>query len=167
MRYRKLTSSGDMMFGHNAGDFWHNAPEGVGQSVKTRLLLFSGEWFLDTVEGTPWGGFPLNPLVVEQGQILAEQTEAMRDVAILSRVIATEGVLTVMNYNSQFDPDSRAFSVAMNLDTLYGPVSLFIAAQPNRAPVIMVRSEPPTPPPPTPMRALPNRRQPLPRYIDA
>jgi len=166
MRYRKLTSSGDMQFGRSAGDFWYNQPEGVGQSVKTRLLLFSGEWFLDTYEGTPWGGFPLNPLVVEQGQILAEDTEATRDVAILSRVISTEGVLTVMNYNSQFDPDTRQFSVAMYLDTIYGPVTLWIVAAPNSQPVInVVQGQ--SPPPQQEIRALPKRGQPLPGHIDA
>jgi hypothetical protein len=109
-----------MQFGHGSADFWHDQPELVGQSIKTRLLLFAGEWFLDTTEGTPWGGFPLNELVVRQGRVLAEQTRLSRDLAIKQRVIQTEGVLGISDYDSTFDPDTRNFSIGMTVDTIYG-----------------------------------------------
>lgn len=124
MRYRKLTESGDYQFGHGSGDFWHNVPDAVGQAVLTRLLLFSGEWFLDNTEGTPWGGFPINDNVVAQGQILAEHTQLTREVAIKERVISTPGVLAITNYGSSFDPDTRRFSVNMSLDTIYGGITI-------------------------------------------
>jgi hypothetical protein len=120
MRYRKLDANSDMQFGHGAGDFWHDQPEAVGQSVKTRLLLFSGEWFLDTRAGTPWGGFPLNDLVVQQGRILAEHTQLSRDGAIRDRIISTEGVSAIIAYDSFFNPDTRAFVVQATIDTIYG-----------------------------------------------
>jgi len=120
MRYRKLDADGDMQFGHGAGDFWHNQPEGVGQSVMTRLLLFTGEWFLDTSEGTPWGGFPLNDLVVQQGRILGVHTQLSRDAAIRERVLTTEGVIQLNDYDSVLDPDSRGFVVQATIDTIYG-----------------------------------------------
>jgi hypothetical protein len=120
MRYRKLDANSDMQFGHGAGDFWHDQPEGVGQSVKTRLLLFSGEWFLDTTAGTPWGGFPLNDLVVQQGRILGVHTQLSRDAAIRDRIITTEGVVALVDYFSSVDPDTRAFSVEAIIDTVYG-----------------------------------------------
>jgi hypothetical protein len=116
--------TGDMRFGHGAADFWHNVPEAVGQSVLTRLLLFAGEWFLDTSEGTPWGGFPLNPAVVAQGRILAEHTALSRDAALRERVIGTPGVLAIRAYDSQFDPLSRAFAAQITIDTVYGQLAL-------------------------------------------
>jgi hypothetical protein len=120
MRYRKLDANSDMQFGHGSGDFWHDQPEAVGQSVKTRLLLFAGEWFLDTSEGTPWGGFPLNDLVVQQGRILGVHTQLSRDAAIRERILTTNGVVNILDYDSTVDPDTRAFVVNATIDTVYG-----------------------------------------------
>lgn len=120
MRYRKLDQNGDMQFGHGNGDFWHDQTEGVGQSVKTRLLLFAGEWFLNTRAGTPWGGFPLNDLVVQQGRILGVHTQLSRDAAIRERILNTEGVTAIANYYSTADPDTRVYTVAATVDTIYG-----------------------------------------------
>lgn len=163
MRYRKLDSAGDMQFGHGAGDFWHNQAEAVGQSVLTRLLLFSGEWFLDTTAGTPWGGFPLNDLVVQQGRILAEHTQLSRDAAIRDRIVTTSGVLTLMNYGSSFDPNTRAFSVNATIDTIYGnPVTISISSGASGTPAVMrfavMPMVQPTRPPPPLLVSLPPRR---------
>ena len=125
MRVRKQDSvTGDMQFGHGSADFWHNVPEAVGQSVMTRLLLFAGEWFLDISEGTPWGGFPLNPAVVAQGRILAEHTRLSRDAALRERVIGTPGVLGIVSYDSQFVHNTRTFSAQFVIDTIYGRLAM-------------------------------------------
>jgi hypothetical protein len=161
MRYRKLDQNGDMIFGHGAADFWHNQPEAVGQSVKTRLLLFSGEWFLDTTAGTPWGGFPLNDLVVQQGRVLAEHTQLSRDAAIRDRIISTEGVTTLAEYGSSFNRDTRAFHINATIDTVYGrSVNLTINAAPGAQPLVQMTVVPTIeimrPLPPT-LRRLPTR----------
>lgn len=131
MRLRKQDSNGDMMFGHNAGDIWHNRPEMVGQLVLTRLLLYRGEWFLDLQEGTPWGGFPLNPAVVRQGQILGEHTRLSRDVALQQRVLATQGVSQINSYASQGDVNTRTFAAQIQIGTIYGRLAVTISPPPN------------------------------------
>src|SRR5262252_6410840 len=98
MRLRKQDSAGDMQFGHNAGDFWHDQIEGVGQSIVTRLMLWRGEWFLNRNDGTPWGGFPLNTDAVNRGQILGVHTQLTRDVALRQRVLAGPGVMGIVQY---------------------------------------------------------------------
>lgn len=120
MRLRKQDASGDYQFGHNAGDFWHNEVEGVAQSVMTRLLLYRGEWFLDLQEGMPWGGFPLTPAVVRQGQVLGTHTALARDVALQQRVLGTPGVQAINNYASNSDPNLRQFSAQLMVSTIYG-----------------------------------------------
>jgi hypothetical protein len=120
MRLRKQDTQGDYQFGHNGADFWYNQVEGVGQAIATRLLLYRGEWFLDAQEGTPWGGFPLNPQVVAQGQVLGMHTELTRDVALRVRVLETPGVQTIDVYASQVDTSTRQFSVQMIVTTIYG-----------------------------------------------
>jgi hypothetical protein len=125
MRYRKLDANRDFQTGHGSADFYYNQPEAVGQAVETRLLLFAGEWFLDTTEGTPWGGFPLNPLVVQQGRILGAHTALTRDVAIKTRTLGTQGLSNIANYDSQFEPNGRRFSVQMTISTIYGVADVY------------------------------------------
>jgi hypothetical protein len=120
MRYRKLSSDGDMQFGHNSADIWKDVPDVVGQAIKTRLLLFRGEWFLDITEGMPWGGFPINDDVVAQGQVLGRSSAPARDTAIKIRILETSGVLGISDYSSTLDSSTRGFSVSMKVSTIYG-----------------------------------------------
>lgn len=120
MRYRKLDDNGDYSFGHGVADFWVNQPEAVGQAANTRLWLFTGEWFLDLAEGTPWGGFPLTGAVVAAGRILGEHTQATRDVAITTRLVDTPGIIAISGFASGFEPNSRGYSFQATLDTVYG-----------------------------------------------
>ncbi len=113
-----------MTFGHGSSDFWFNTPDGVGQAIKTRLMLFAGEWFLDTSEGTRWGGFPLSDAVVNQGQILGAHTQQTRDLAIKLRVLQTPGVSSIEDYSSSFGPDQRSFAVSMKVSTIYGKLAI-------------------------------------------
>ncbi|MFW3086591.1 hypothetical protein ACN6UI_27150, partial [Klebsiella aerogenes] len=54
MRYRREDDDGDYTFGQGDDTWLVNSPEAVAQAIKTRFLLWYGEWFLDTTEGTPW-----------------------------------------------------------------------------------------------------------------
>jgi hypothetical protein len=164
MRYRKLDANSDMQFGHGVGDFWHDQPEGVGQSVQTRLLLFSGEWFLDTRAGTPWGGFPLNDLVVQQGRILGVHTQLSRDAAIRERILTTNGVTAITNYFSTVDPNTRTYSVQAAVDTIYGrALTVTVASQSSGQAAVHVATTtasalPRSGPRPPILRRLPQRR---------
>lgn len=126
MRYRKLSESGDYQFGHSGGDFWRDVPDAVGQAVKTRLWLFRGEWFADTGDGTPWGGFPLSDLVVAQGQILGEWADQMRDLEIKRRILGTEGVQSLIDYSSAYDAAARRLSISARISTIYGATSVAV-----------------------------------------
>lgn len=168
MRYRKLDAGGDMQFGHGAGDMWKDVPDAVGQSIKTRLLLYTGEWFLDLTAGTPWGGFPLNQQVVQRGRILAEHTQLSRDAAIRDRIVTTVGVQTLSTYGSSFNPNTRGFSVNATVDTIYGGIIAvaITAGEFGAQPQVMTRTIRPattgvsavtmtTKPPPAPPFVLP------------
>ncbi len=54
MRYRREDDDGDYTFGEGDDTWLVNSPEAVAQAIKTRFLLWYGQWFLDTTEGTPW-----------------------------------------------------------------------------------------------------------------
>lgn len=113
MRYRKLTNTGDYSFGNGQLDFYRDVPAAVGQSVKTRILLWLGEWFLNTEDGTPYF----------QG-ILGKFSKQNADVVIQDRVTSTDGVVSIANYQSTIDPDNRAMTVQFDLNTIYGPTQV-------------------------------------------
>lgn len=112
MKYRALDQNGDYIFGRGAAQFLVNTPETVAQAVKTRLLLIQGEWFLDLVDGTPYGT-----------KILGEGTMPFYDAAIQRRILDTQGVTEITAYSSHRDPDTRHLTVQCTISTIYGQAS--------------------------------------------
>lgn len=119
MRLRKLTADGDYSFGRGPTEFWINTPAGVAQAIQQRLLLWTGEWFLDETEGTPYATL-----------ILGRGTQATYDQAIKERILGTEGVLSIDQYVSLLT-DDRKLSVFAAITTIYG--GLTIAIEPENA----------------------------------
>ena len=113
MRYRKLDKNGDFSAGHGSADFFVDSPEAVGQSVLTRLRLWTGEWFLNTDEGTPYSS-----------QVLGAHRRQSAGPAIKMRVASTEGVTSVNAFNADYDGDSRHIAVAATISTAYGETEL-------------------------------------------
>jgi hypothetical protein len=113
MRYRKLDANGDYTFGHQQADFYRDQPEAVGQAVKTRLGLLTGEWFLDTTEGTPW-----------RTDILGKYTQGAYDAVLKDRILETEGVQSIDAYTSSLDRNTRTLSVTATISTIYGTATV-------------------------------------------
>lgn len=106
MRYRPLDSNGDYTIGQN---FLVNSPAAVAQAIKTRLLLWVGEWFLDTSEGTPW-----------PTQVLGPRANTNPDAVIKQRILGTPGVTSIINYSSNFNGGNRTLTVSATVQTQYG-----------------------------------------------
>lgn len=115
MKYRALSPSGDYVFGQGLSEFLVNSPQAVAQAVQTRLGLFTGEWFLDQTEGTPYAA-----------EILGTSTQPLYDQAIQERIIGTQGVQSLDDYASFLD-QSRKLSVACMITTIYGSVAVTAA----------------------------------------
>lgn len=112
MRYRKLDTNGDYVFGQGPKEFFVNSPETVGQAVKTRLALMQGEWFLDRTQGTPYNT-----------QILGAGTQSVYDQAIQEVVLNTQGVTEIQEYTSSLD-SNRNLTVVMLINTIYGQTTI-------------------------------------------
>lgn len=112
MKYRKQDENGDYIFGNGQGDFFKDSVEAVAQAVKTRLLLWLGEWFLNVDEGTPY----------LQG-VIGKHEAQTRDTVLRSRILQTQGVRAISDYQSTIDPDTRKLSVSVSIDTIYGQVN--------------------------------------------
>lgn len=111
MRYRILSPDGDHQFGR-VGIFHDNTPQAVVQAILTRLLLWTGEWFLDDREGTPY-----------EDRILGYGTQGTRDAAIKERIVLTPGVVQILSYASSVDA-SRKMTVSATVQTDFGVATL-------------------------------------------
>lgn len=111
MKYRALTAGGDYTFGQGSATFLVDSPEAVGQAVQTRLGLWSGEWFLDTDEGTPY-----------LSQILGVSAQSAYDLAIQERILGTAGVVAIDEYASSLQ--ERKLSVTATISTVYGSATI-------------------------------------------
>lgn len=110
MRYRALSTTGDYQFGRS-GIFLQDSPACVAQAILTRLKLWTGEWFLDKTEGTPY-----------EGQIIGHNTQGTRDVAIKQRIVETPGITELISYSSSVS--GRRLTVSAQVATQYGPTSI-------------------------------------------
>ncbi|MFJ0260955.1 hypothetical protein Q4247_10120 [Acinetobacter baumannii] len=113
MRYRKLSSDGDYVFGSSKNDFFVNSPEVVAQAILTRLKLWLGEWFADTSDGTGWNQ-----------SIVGKQSKNLYELTLHQRVLETPGVKSIVDFQSALDPDTRRLTVSMTVNTIFGEASL-------------------------------------------
>lgn len=113
MRYRKLSSDGDYVFGSGKNDFLVNSPEAVAQAILTRLKLWLGEWFADTSDGTGWNQ-----------SIVGKQSKNLYELTLHQRVLETPGVKNIVDFQSTLDPDTRRLTVSMTVNTIFGEASL-------------------------------------------
>ena len=111
MKYRAQDPAGDYQFGRS-NIFLVDSPAAVAQAIKTKLLLATGEWFLDSDEGTPYST-----------QVLGYGTQDTRDLAIRDRILSVPGVTEIVSYTSSVSADRR-FTVAAVVSTKYGTSSV-------------------------------------------
>lgn len=113
MKVRKLDADGEPAYGRGRLDYLENSPEMVAQNILTRLQLRTGEWFLDTSEGTPYAE-----------EILGEHKQDLYGIAIRSRILGTQGVTDIEEYYSDQDADTRRVTVNATVNTEYGTTTI-------------------------------------------
>lgn len=116
MRYRELSPTGDYTFGVQGTNFFVDSPAAVAQAVKTRLAIATGEWFLDLSYGTPY-----------QSKILGAGKVATYDAAIQQVILDTQGVTGILQYSSSVNPNTRAASVFVVIQTQYGAAAVNVS----------------------------------------
>ena len=109
MRYRKQDADHDYQFGAGLNDFHIDSVEAIAQSIDTRLKLWLGEWFADTSDGTGW-----------TQAILGKRSKGLYELTLRQRVLETWGVLSIENFESSLNPNTRTLQVSMTVNTVYG-----------------------------------------------
>ena len=113
MRYRREDDDGDYTFGQGDDTWLINSPETVAQAVKTRFLLWYGQWFLDTTEGTPW-----------IQSVLGKQKPETYNLAIRQRILETRGVNSIRSFDTILNTSSRRVVFTATIDTIYGTTTV-------------------------------------------
>lgn len=113
MRYRREDTDGDYTFGRGDDTWLINTPETVAQAIKTRFLLWYGQWFLDTTTGTPW-----------IQSVLGKQRPEIYNMAIRRRILETSGVSSITDFNTTVNGSTRRVTFAATVETIYGTTTV-------------------------------------------
>ena len=106
---RALTDKHDLFASNNRIAVVSDADE-VLQHIKTRLWLFLGEWFLDVTDGVPW----FQEVFVKPAD-LREIESIIKD-----RVLQTPGVDELIEFDMNYDNNTRRFSITLACATIFG-----------------------------------------------
>lgn len=108
MRSRKLNpDTGDIV---TSGEQFIFDQEDIAQCVRTRLALFLGEYFRNIKDGTPW-----------YEQILGKFASLDTVEAVLrARIANTPGVIRLTSFSTDFDIQTRKYSVTAGILTQFG-----------------------------------------------
>lgn len=112
MKYRRLDNN-DYVFGSGKSDFIKD-DEAFAQAVKTKCLLYQGEWWEDLSEGLPFyqqiaGQFIRN-----------DEDKGVVSQLYLDRISEIPDFLTIVSFEDDFDNETREYSLTANVQTTYG-----------------------------------------------
>lgn len=97
------------------GDFvWVTGLDAIEQDIRTALLMFMGEWFLDLTAGVPWHQSIL-------GQ-KASNLPAIREI-FRQQLLAIPGVLDVLSVEVTFAATTRRLTVSWQVSTDLGELT--------------------------------------------
>lgn len=114
MTVRKLQDDGDIA---TSGVQFLTDKEEIAQTIVTRLQLFLGEYFRDISEGTPW----FQQVMIKNGSL------DLKESAIKTRIIQTNGVTRLNSFEADFDINTRTYTIKAGVLTTFGETSIILA----------------------------------------
>lgn len=129
MKYRRLDSSHDYCFGRGQGDYLEDTienPVAIAQAIKTRLMLYLGEWFLDIKDGLPLWQQILGQRIKNKGIVDEIITNRIKGLLTPDNQY---GVTAVSEVSSTYDETTRAYSYSCVVDTIFGKLYITNADQ--------------------------------------
>lgn len=113
-RTRRLDSNGNPVI---SGKVWIYDIEAVAQTIDTRLKLFSGEYWRDVTDGTPW----IDKILTKNNRTNTLQSK----ISILKeRILQTSGVISILEWTTDFNYTSRNLSVIATVLTEFGVLDI-------------------------------------------
>lgn len=113
-RTRKLDDNGDFVI---SGTVWLYDVDAIEQTINTRLKLFSSEYWRDVSDGTPW-------ITSILGKNNSTNTLQSKSVLLKNRILNTDGVVSILDWTSDFDYTTRKFTITATILTEYGTIDV-------------------------------------------
>lgn len=112
--YLRLDANYDLVWDPNAelSDL-----QAVGQAIKTRLLLFEGEWWENLNDGTPM----FQEIISQRASPGGQQIMAL---ALTQRIAGTPYVSAVQNVSVTYNQVTRAFTYRCTVQTSFGTIPI-------------------------------------------
>lgn len=107
MTVRRLDKNHDWTFGQGLGNYANDSEE-IAQNVKTRLLSFENDWFLDLEHGLPWLE------AMDKASRLADLEPTVK-----RTVLETEGVVRIIGYKEELNKE-RKLTISINYVDRFG-----------------------------------------------
>lgn len=129
MKYRRLDSSHDYCFGRGKGDYLEDSienPVAIAQAIKTRLMLYLGEWFLDIKDGLPLWQQILGQRIKNKGIVDEIITNRIKGLLTPDNQY---GVTAVSEVSSTYNETTRAYQYTCVVDTIFGKLYITNADQ--------------------------------------
>ena len=108
MKIRKLTDTGDILFGKGIATFEKDTPEAVAIELRERFLLFLGDWWLNKDAGLD--------------MFLGTENKDYIDGVIRQHIDETKEVKDILYFKSEIDYEKRIYKAQVRVDTTYGEV---------------------------------------------
>lgn len=116
VRVRKLDANYDVVFGNGKLDYLEDL-DAVVQMIRTKLLLFKGEWWENTDIGLPlWQSILGVPGAGNNKQAV--------DALIQKRILETPYVTSMESMSSAYDAATRSYSISVTVNTAFGQVTV-------------------------------------------
>lgn len=106
--------------------------EAIAQFVRTRLMSWTEEWFLNLEYGMPY----------RESILVKAPNLSIVGAIIKSEVVTVPGVLRIVEYISTFNRTFRTFSAQLTVQTEDGPVTLAIEGDDLQFSVVLLLLQP-------------------------
>lgn len=113
---RRLDKTWDMTFGNGKACYIADK-EAIAQIIKSRLLLFLEEWWMNQDDGLPM----FQSILGIPG---AGNHKDAVDRLITERILGTPYVQSVESVSSNYNPDTRAYSITVVVNTTFGQMAV-------------------------------------------
>lgn len=111
---RRLDENGDPVI---SGKVWIYDIEAVAQTINTRLNLFAGEYWRDVTDGTPW----IEKILTKNNR---KNTLQSKITILKNRILQTNGVISILEWETSFSYQDRKLSVTATILTEFGVMPL-------------------------------------------